>query len=338
MISRIKSSYDKIILMFVVLVLLGSGVYLHIIMPVKKQAMSNVEQEIVSYTKAHPDALALDTFQYEDAISRITTPYQLNLQNSSWTNNAMFVPDSRVICIDCKLPIPYMAMKCPFCTAKQPPLRALDPTYDGDKDGMPDLYEKKYGLNHRTDDTSDDLDNDGFSNIVEFKAGTDPSSSESFPAPDTELVVIDVKADPFDLLFKSSSLLPDKSRMFQINLKNGERTHFKRLGEQVEGFKVVKFGAGAAKAKDPGDRDKDVLVLESPSGKKIPLIEGKGTAYKEYTVTVRFNITGEEFKMRAGDTFKLKNKEYQFIRVDKSGQNIVIKRLDDEKILTFELK
>jgi hypothetical protein len=219
---------------------------------------------------------------------------------------------------------------------EQPPLRALDPTYDGDKDGMPDLYEKEHGLNHRADDTKEDFDNDGFSNMVEFKVGTNPSDATSYPDPDSELVVTSVVPDSFDLLFKSSSLLPDKSRIFQINLKNGARTHFVKLGEKVEGFTVIKFVKDGAKATKKDQRNSDVLVLSSPSGKMIPLIEGKGTAYKEYTVTFKFNITGEEFKLRTGDIFKLKKKEYQFIRVDKAGQNIVIKRLDDEKLLTYE--
>jgi len=336
MISMIKSAYDKIILILVLLALLATAAYLYLNVGAGKEDMASVENEIVSYTKANPNAKTVDVSPYQTTIATISDPYQMNLENPSWTNIAMFVPEARVICIDCKLPIRFYASKCPFCMTEQPPLRALDATYDGDKDGMPDMYEKEHGLNHRADDTKEDSDNDGFSNIVEFKVGTSPSDATSYPNPDSELVVTSVVADPFNLKFKSSSLLPDKSRMFQINLKNGARTHFVKIGEEVEGFKVLKFVEKGAKAQKKDQRDTDVLVLSSPSGKMIPLIEGRGTAYKEYTVTFKFNITGEEFELRAGDTFKLKNKEYQFIRVDKAGQNIVIKRLDDDKLLTYE--
>ncbi|MDA3799640.1 MAG: hypothetical protein PF692_11230 [Kiritimatiellae bacterium] len=338
MISMIKSSYDKIILILVVIALLATAAYLYINVGQGVKDMAEVENEIVSYTKANPNASVLDVSQYEDTIAEITNPYQLNLADPGWTNVAMFVPESRVVCIDCKIPIAYFAKKCPFCQTVQPPLRSLDEKYDGDKDGIPDMYEKEHGLNHRLDDSMADADGDGFSNIVEFKSNTSLSDPNSYPPPDTELKVVSVVADPFNLLFKGSSLLPDKSRMFQINLKNGDRTHFKKLGEKVEGFTLSNFGKGAAKAQNEGERDKDVLRLISPSGKKIDLIEGKGTAYKEYTVTLKFNITGEEFKLRAGDTFKLKNKPYQFIHVDNSGQNIVIKRIDDDEVLVFEGK
>jgi len=336
MISMIKTAYDKIILILVLLALLATAVYLYLNVGEGKEDMASVENEIVSYTKANPNAKTVDVSPYQTTIAAISDPYQMNLENPSWTNIAMFVPEARVICIDCKLPIRFYASKCPFCMTEQPPLRALDSTYDGDKDGMPDLYEKEHGLNHRADDTKDDFDKDGFSNIVEFESGTSPSDASSFPAPDSELVVTSVVADPFNLLFKGTIQLPNQSKSFQINLKNGDRTHFPKIGEKVEGFTVVKFDENGAKAQKKDQRDRDVLVLSSPSGKMIPLIEGKGTAYKEYTVTFKFNITGEKFKLRAGDTFTLKNKEYQFIGVDKAGQNIVIKRLDDEKLLTYE--
>ena len=46
---------------------------------------------------------------------------------------------------------------------------------DSDCDGMPDNYEFLFGLNPLSGkDTSADLDDDGFNNLVEFKNGTDP--------------------------------------------------------------------------------------------------------------------------------------------------------------------
>jgi hypothetical protein len=48
---------------------------------------------------------------------------------------------------------------------------------------MDDLWEYQNGLDHTTDDTSVDPDNDGFTNLQEFEAGTDPQDESSTPLP-----------------------------------------------------------------------------------------------------------------------------------------------------------
>jgi len=48
-------------------------------------------------------------------------------------------------------------------------------SYDTDADTMPDEWENQYGLDIFTDDSPLDLDNDGISNLDEFKGGTDPA-------------------------------------------------------------------------------------------------------------------------------------------------------------------
>lgn len=53
---------------------------------------------------------------------------------------------------------------------------------DDDNDGMPDEWEKQYGLNPLVNDASDDPDADGFSNIQEYRANTDPKNAGSYPS------------------------------------------------------------------------------------------------------------------------------------------------------------
>jgi len=53
---------------------------------------------------------------------------------------------------------------------------------DDDNDGMPDEWENQYdGLSPIRNDAAGDLDKDGFSNIAEFEAGTDPTDPNSKP-------------------------------------------------------------------------------------------------------------------------------------------------------------
>lgn len=51
---------------------------------------------------------------------------------------------------------------------------------DTDNDGLPDAWEKNHGLQVGTNDAAADLDGDGFSNLEEYKLGTDPGSGASF--------------------------------------------------------------------------------------------------------------------------------------------------------------
>ena len=52
---------------------------------------------------------------------------------------------------------------------------------DSDSDGMPDRWEVTYGLNPLVNDAALDKDGDGFSNLVEYRKGTNPDDSRSRP-------------------------------------------------------------------------------------------------------------------------------------------------------------
>ena len=53
---------------------------------------------------------------------------------------------------------------------------------DDDNDGMPDSYELSEGFNPlNASDASLDADSDGYSNLAEYEAGTDPHDPDSKP-------------------------------------------------------------------------------------------------------------------------------------------------------------
>lgn len=70
--------------------------------------------------------------------------------------------------------------KCPFCGEKQEEERAV--VLDADGDRMPDEWEKRFGLNpHDPADAELDKDSDGFTNLEEYVAKTDPTDKNDHP-------------------------------------------------------------------------------------------------------------------------------------------------------------
>jgi hypothetical protein len=57
--------------------------------------------------------------------------------------------------------------------------RLLDGLGDLDSDGMPDEWEREYGLDALVNDAAEDRDNDGSSNIAEYSSGTYPDDPDS---------------------------------------------------------------------------------------------------------------------------------------------------------------
>ena len=60
--------------------------------------------------------------------------------------------------------------------------RLIDGLGDIDSDGMPDEWERKYGLDALVNDSAGDMDGDGFTNLEEYLKGTIPNDASSHPA------------------------------------------------------------------------------------------------------------------------------------------------------------
>lgn len=80
---------------------------------------------------------------------------------------------------------------------------------DSDKDGMPDLWEKEYGLDPNRNDANEDKDNDGLTNLDEYKYRTYPDDPDSDGDGYTDgLEVNEYGTDPLDKNDYPKSKLP----------------------------------------------------------------------------------------------------------------------------------
>ena len=69
-----------------------------------------------------------------------------------------------------------------------PELKSLPSPLDSDTDGMPDEWEKRYGFDaHDASNTSEDKDNDGYTNIEEYLNGTDPTEFVDYTKPENNV-------------------------------------------------------------------------------------------------------------------------------------------------------
>ena len=336
LLSRLRAQYDKLIMFVVVVGLLGSLTYLGFHAGMIHHLQAEFFREIDDITPTHPVAAELDEEPYRAADQEIRAPFQM--AQADWPRH-LLVPETRVWCVDCRRPILIDAEQCPFCRTPQPPDKETLRHYDGDKDGMWDGWERDHGLDAR--DARDawlDSDGDGFSNIAEFRADprTDPSDPKSFPPPEAELRVKEIRAVSFPLRFKSSFTMPDDSLKFQLNVGGGNRTYFKRLGEEIEGFKLETYEPRTRERTDgPIKSPLDVSILTLKRGEKlIPLVRGEQVPYSEFTVKLLFALDGTEYVLKIGGEFELKGSTYRLLSVDSRNESVVIVRLHDDKRLT----
>lgn len=330
-VSLLKGIYDKLIAAVVLIGLVTSLAYLAWHVGTVQTAQEDFIAEIDSISPAHPEAQPVDVAPFEAALNSVRQPTQIAMVEDG---PKMWLPGTRVQCVDCRRPIPYEAEACPFCRAKQPVDPKDDPERDLDRDGLKDVWEIRYGLNPRDpSDAEKDGDGDGFSNIEEFLASpsTNPADANDSPSIVMKLCVQSLVADPFHLRFKSVISLPGGVKQFAINTRGDSKTYFKKIGEDVEGFILHKFEPKFRRVERFGRAmNIDVSVLWLKRGDKlIGLTKGKGVEYKEYTCTLLFKADDSTYKLRMNDEFDLQGKRYKLIGIDSAAERVVIKRVLD---------
>lgn len=322
--SWISANYDKVVILVVLSILLVSAGILVILLGSRQQSINQAAWE---QPPAQQSTVAgINTDLVASLTKSLTQPTQIPEERRQLT-----VGDLRVACVPNGHPIAYDATNCPVCRNPQP----ADPSGDRDSDGdlIPDKIEQKFGFNPL--DPSDalaDSDMDGFSNLEEVKAASDPKDPKSRPSLVTKLRVARTQIDPFKLRFLGIQRLPN-GEQYQLNLRTLEKTYFAKMGQNIEGYTVADI--------DKANPKKPTLVLKQGE-KVLRLIQDEVISEDSYTAFLVSQLDHKQMKVGKSSTIRLGDVEYKVIdirrdavviRDAKNGPDITIPMQSEEDIM-----
>ena len=308
----LQQHYDKLALLVLLVALIGSAV----VLALGVQGETATQASPSSLDAVNPIAAApVTTEKFDAVLASVQQPFQAGVDVQR-----MLVGGLREASIPDGIPIPYEALVCPFTDAVQPPIRTITER-DDDADGMPNVWEEKYGFNpYDHADASADPDGDGFTNAEEFGYDTDPSDAASKPPLVVKLRVAKTAIEPFKLRFLGVNQL-SAGDVYQLNARNLSQTYFPAMGDEVEGYTVIGY-------EPTPPEGLPVLILQQ--GDKIKrLVQGQVVDEEALVAGLISLVDGRRYTVRIGDTISLEDTEYKVFDIRKD--RVVLRMKGDEK-------
>ena len=218
--------------------------------------------------------------------------------------------------------------------------KIVDPLENGEPLHPPitNAWLVKYNLDYGDPDVKNqDPDKDRFSNLEEFKAGTDPTNEKSVPAYPTKLRLTKFDPVPFRLKFGGDS---GDGETFIINARDARaRTQFLKLGDTIDGapYKVLAYEKKSVQKNDMDVNVSELTIENTETGRKIVLVYDKEaddpTSYGEFL----YLYDNSKHRWKKDDEFTLapeENRKYKLI--DISAQEAQIEDLESGRKFQIE--
>lgn len=327
--------YDKLIAIAVLIVLVVSLFYLTSAGTARQRGEADFIRELDSLRPSSGAVSAMDLSAYESALRGARSPLQLEIP--ALQQAGFLTPEQRVYCVSpaCKKPIPYAATVCPFCQTKQPLAPELNTERDSDNDGIPDRVELALGLNPQdAADAKGDLDGDGFSNLEEFLAKTDPKDPKSHPAIVNLLRVKELHGKRLPFAFSAINKMPDGKMQLTFEVAGPmRRTLWIKEGSPIgdTGWTAVKVEVkfeDRDNPKTPGHKMRvdvsTVVVKRMSDNKEVTLRINEVGKNTDVEAVVVLPLDSTEYMVLENAAFKVREETYRVISIDSATTSVVI--------------
>lgn len=288
----------------------------------------------------------------EKMFRQAKTPPQLIPVDGKKAN--FLASEGRAFCQDfkgCGKPIPSDAETCPYCKAKQ---KVVKIEADADHDGLPNEWEVKYGLNpNDPSDAAKDTDGDGFTNLEEFLAKTDPTNKDDHPDyADSLAVTAPLKKTSLPFYFNAVNPIRNGFR-FTFWGVDGKGKALCVKGEEVvidpgkgakikTGWTVEDFEKKSEMRERPGMKgmmvpyDISVITLKrEKDGKMMKIVRGvkENPIEEETELTYTRGKKEQKFTVSKGGEIELNGNKYRVekLRAVDSGCEVTIIDLKTKK-------
>ncbi len=340
--------YDLVVLLVGVLALAGGVCFM--LLGGDEDRIDGATPTIPADAPTGVEPVQMDNYNY---MARITKdPFKIPVVVDK--DASFLASERRIRCAECAAPIPTTETICPFCKKAQPEDKPI--VYDTDGDGLPDEWEKRYGLNiNDASDAQADTDGDLFTNAEEFEMGTDPTDAKShLPYSNYLRLQLPLKETKLPFYFDSATKIPTGYRFKFINptkfdkVYNRKGVHYTPVtGEEIgdTGYIVKGYEAKSEKRKIAGGKGMEktvdvstATVVRKTDNKEIVLTVGDRKMQSVDTQATIVFERGEvqEFNVVVGDTIDLKGEKYVVKSIRKEG-NAVRVLLEHSMLCTKKL-
>jgi hypothetical protein len=250
--------------------------------------------------------------------------------------------------------------ECPFCHGElktpaheKPKGIIINPDEvtgktDSDNGGIPDLEEKKYGLNPaQADDDGADLDGDGFANVYEFDQKTKMNDAKSHPPLYLRLYLDKLVKNKLNFTLKNIIIQGTNKADWDIQVNFGSnKTGFYWLDDMMKvdnrEYKIIDLDAKKIKKKDGSIQDIKTagsIKIKSADGKEVvTAVIGKDVFSPNPRAIIIDEANDRKYSMNIGDVIEIGSKKtgikrYKVTDINsmKGKEAVTIIDLEDKK-------